>query len=257
VLSQSNNNLSNRLSNIVAQLRVTRRGSLALVGRTRASREEAVEHLVRELVGISNFRQPNGFVTVVGNGEDAIDIESVRHIHIALQHRSNHMRVVVIDSLENMTERTAGVLLKIVEEPPQDAIFLILAASYDARFAVLFSRCMIVRLPQQKDDSHDIETYKALLSLTSAKDGGLLNALYLLASRAIDRHLSFDTELFVNEWAALDKIMAGTELDDLLYHVGHIADDVQKATEINMNSAATFHFVVAKLAKIGRTLYTS
>lgn len=92
---------------------------------------------------ISSLASPN--VIVVAPEGNSIKIEQIR----ALQHEaglvSSGWRICVIEQAERMTTQAANSLLKLLEEPPSQLIFILLASSPHLMLGTIISRCLLIR----------------------------------------------------------------------------------------------------------------
>ncbi len=94
-------------------------------------------------------------------GEDAsqeITIDAVRRIHhfLSLTAAESPWRVVIIDSTDAMNRNAANALLKMLEEPPQNTVLLLVCHNLGAILPTIRSRCRILSLrplpPEQVSD---------------------------------------------------------------------------------------------------------
>lgn len=83
--------------------------------------------------------------TVEPDGQ-TIKIEQVRNLqsNIALAPYMANKRVVIIDKADSMTVQSANSLLKTLEEPTGDVVFILIAASRQKLLDTILSRCRIV-----------------------------------------------------------------------------------------------------------------
>lgn len=75
-----------------------------------------------------------------------IPIEKIRQIKdfINLQSLSGGKRVVVIDEVDSMNEAASNALLKSLEEPPQNVIFILIAHNLNQLLPTIKSRCSVL-----------------------------------------------------------------------------------------------------------------
>ncbi len=75
--------------------------------------------------------------------EGKIKIEQIRKINEIMRHTSGNgnWRVVIIDDAETMTLQAANALLKILEEPPDKALFIIVTHNVGRLLPTIISRC--------------------------------------------------------------------------------------------------------------------
>jgi DNA polymerase-3 subunit delta' len=74
-------------------------------------------------------------------------VEQVRElIHdVTLAPIEAHRKVYILDRAEALGSQSANALLKTLEEPPEDAVFILLATTYDSVLPTISSRCQVVR----------------------------------------------------------------------------------------------------------------
>ncbi len=78
--------------------------------------------------------------------KQTIPIEKIRQIKdfINLQALTGGRRVVVIDEVDSMNEAASNALLKSLEEPPQNVIFILIAHNLNKLLATIKSRCSVL-----------------------------------------------------------------------------------------------------------------
>ncbi|MCX7337879.1 MAG: AAA family ATPase [Alphaproteobacteria bacterium] len=103
-----------------------------------------------EIVGrqIANGAYPNLFVLTRGNNKDGdlntvISVEDSRKVIDFLRQSPSipGWRVVIIDAVDDLTRQAANALLKILEEPPQKALILLICHSLGQALPTIRSRC--------------------------------------------------------------------------------------------------------------------
>jgi hypothetical protein len=79
-----------------------------------------------------------------------INIDAVREMRIFLSERpiGSPARIVIIDSAESMTFDAEDAILKIVEEPPEYAVIILISSDADAIVPTLVSRCRRIYFPR-------------------------------------------------------------------------------------------------------------
>ncbi|MEW6446885.1 MAG: DNA polymerase III subunit delta' [Bacillota bacterium] len=79
-------------------------------------------------------------------GESTLKIEQIRQVVSAVGRKPYHRRhVVIIDQAEKTTVEAQNAFLKTLEEPPGEAVFLLISAHPDALLPTIVSRCCAVR----------------------------------------------------------------------------------------------------------------
>ncbi|HAA94452.1 MAG TPA: hypothetical protein DCE26_02035 [Dehalococcoidia bacterium] len=100
-------------------------------------------------------------VLIPGEGENArsarfaigiVDVHEVLR-RVSLNPFEGATSVVIVDGAESLTEDAANALLKMLEEPPPQVMFLLLTANESAVLATIRSRCQSLTLtPMSKDN---------------------------------------------------------------------------------------------------------
>lgn len=83
-------------------------------------------------------------------GSKQIKVDQIREIRQFLETRSHGFgkRVIILDTAESLGISSANALLKGLEEPPQDVIFLLISDRPKAVLATISSRTQVFRLPR-------------------------------------------------------------------------------------------------------------
>lgn len=121
----------------------------------------------------------------------SITVDEVRriHAHFGLSGATRGYRVCIVDAADDLNEEGANALLKTLEEPPQRAVFLLLAHAPMRLLATIRSRCRRLMLkPLGQDDvaailaAHAPELSDADRHLVAALSGGVPGRALMLAS---------------------------------------------------------------------------
>jgi DNA polymerase-3 subunit delta' len=141
----------------------------------------------------------------------AIGVEESRQIlkRLALKSYSGKYKVMIIWMPEKMNNQSANKLLKLLEEPPEKTIFLLVSNAVDTILPTILSRTQIIRVPALKpDEMTEYLTTKyrvseeAATSAASLAQGNVAEAIELLQG-ADAQHAFFD--LFVKMMRAAYK----------------------------------------------------
>mgnify|MGYP001569271632 CR=1 FL=1 len=95
-------------------------------------------------------------IQIINEGEqEAIKIETVREIKRQLNLRpyEGNFKVCLINDAHNLTAEAANALLKILEEPPNKSVLILVSSQSKLIFKTILSRCKIIRfsaLPAKK-----------------------------------------------------------------------------------------------------------
>jgi DNA polymerase III delta' subunit len=126
-------------------------------------------------------------ITVAPEDKPSITIEQVRGLIQGLGLRPYYaggIRLILIDGAEVMTAEAQNALLKVIEEPPQRTMFVLVAERPDALLSTVRSRCRHVYFPSWPAAAiarHLVDTH----GLPSATAAGLAEAADGAPGRAI------------------------------------------------------------------------
>jgi len=102
---------------------------------------------------------PDLFLISRGTKTSSISIERIRDLQqrLSLKPFQARYKVIIIVDAEDMTEQASNCLLKILEEPTPDTVFIITASNQIAIAQTVISRCQIVRFrPLSRDLVNEI-----------------------------------------------------------------------------------------------------
>jgi DNA polymerase-3 subunit delta' len=93
------------------------------------------------------------FLLIAPEGAN-IKIEQIRNLQqeAALAPYSSQRRVCIIDGAELMTTQAANSLLRILEDPPGEIIFILIAANKQTLLTTIISRCMAISFQPLADE---------------------------------------------------------------------------------------------------------
>lgn len=87
-------------------------------------------------------------------------------------------RIAIVDTADDLNSSSANALLKILEEPPEKTLIIILANSPGSSLSTIRSRCQKITM-QALDESKIVEALKALPLFSDADEEGLRQAAEL------------------------------------------------------------------------------
>jgi len=115
----------------------------------------------REFVKKSPFFNLNDWMDSieVGNAQGMIFASEASEIikKLSLKSFESDFKIMIIWLPEKMHQATANKLLKMIEEPPEKTLFLLVADEPDKVIPTILSRCQLVKVPSF--NSRDIEKY--------------------------------------------------------------------------------------------------
>ncbi len=123
-----------------------------------------------------------------GRMKSAITVDEVRRAGHFFSQTSGtgNRRIVIIDPADDLNRNAANAILKILEEPPRGAMFLVLSHAPGKLLPTIRSRCQTLRL----SPLGDAELMAALAALGQSLDGGRTQeAVLSLAKGSVARAL--------------------------------------------------------------------
>ena len=190
---------------------------------------------------------PDITVVTPEDGKKNIAVSQIRDLR-ADAYVKPHMaarRVFVIDKADSMNEQAQNALLKVLEEPPADIIFILIAESAAALLDTIISRCTLLSLvpPEtnkaleylRKNTDFSEEQIKEALSITGNNIGAALDGLSGAGTATQTAAKRFTELLISGDEAGMLKVTAQLEKSRVL------ADEFLKelklsiATEIKKN----------------------
>ncbi|MDO3436075.1 DNA polymerase III subunit delta' [Rhizobium sp. CBN3] len=174
-----------------------------------------------------------------GRVKSAITVDEVRRAGKFFSQTSGtgNWRIVIIDPADDMNRNAANAILKILEEPPKRALFLVLSHAPGRLLPTIRSRCLPLKLAPLADEA--LVAALAHLGITgegsvlSAAKGSVGEALKLLNYGGSEIIAGYDEVLSAEGPAArkamhrLAETLSGKESDTIFdFFVSHVGDDI-------------------------------
>lgn len=161
-------------------------------------------------------------------GKQQIGIDQVRSLieRIGLTPQYGGRKAVVVAPAERMTRAAANTLLKTLEEPPGDALFVLVADRAGALPATIRSRCQIVDFPVP-----DADTAKSWLAVELGSEEAAETALRLAHGAPLNARLQASSGGLEAREAILD------DLDRLLRGDGDPISTAERWRELGLAEA--------------------
>ena len=138
--------------------------------------------------------------------QEKISVDHIRNIHefVSKTSYSNKLKIVVIDSVDDLNISGANALLKPLEEPAGNCCFILISSNIKWVPSTIRSRCMNIRFSRP---SHDALFDKQALSLYNQ----MLSALDVFTTKAEVLHSFIDSnftkEDSANKWQAFKMLI--------------------------------------------------
>ncbi|MBI3301466.1 MAG: DNA polymerase III subunit [Deltaproteobacteria bacterium] len=129
-------------------------------------------------------------------GKQSVGIEQVRDLQrlLGLRPVRGGKKIALLDDAHLLTAQAQSALLKIVEEPPGDALLILLTLNSATLSRPLLSRCQQVRFA-----ALPVAVVEDLLVQDHGKDPAIAHALALYSRGSLGRALALDPEVFTEE----------------------------------------------------------
>lgn len=178
-----------------------------------------------------------------GKVKSAITVDEVRRAgrFFAQTSGTGNWRIVIIDPADDMNRNAANAILKILEEPPKRAMFLVLSHAPGRLLPTIRSRCLPLRLSPLSDDALEralrhlgmqIGDAQKDILLAAAK-GSVAEALKLLNYGGGEIIAAYNQVMAAEGPAArkamhkLAEALSGKDSDTIFeFFVSHVGDDI-------------------------------
>jgi DNA polymerase-3 subunit delta' len=195
-----------------------------------------------------------------GRAKSAITVDEVRRAGKFFSQTSGtgNWRIVVIDPADDMNRNAANAILKILEEPPKRALFLVLSHAPGRLLPTIRSRCLPLKLsPLGKADLAAALANLGLSgedALLAAAKGSVGEALKLInygggeIIAAYDEVLSAEGPTARKAMHRLADVLSGKDSDTIFdFFASHVGDDL-----MNRARAAALEGRVAAAERLAR-----
>lgn len=246
--------------------------------KTESNNQNVGQNLCQNCNWIVHNQHPQAFVQLQGEDTKSgkIAVEKARMLASELTKTSDYFRVVVIpDTSEQILHRpAANALLKTIEEPPANTVFVLFADHFDDVLPTIVSRCQVLNLMNQPaktaiedlspEASSKLAKFVQSLPLTDAKSKRVFAGLNWAKSA---QALSEDTELPLPEiidqmvkneiasWkdAAVHRPAYAAYLKNLL----HLADKTKQQLDHYVSAKAASDYFALCLRKLRQDYFGS
>jgi DNA polymerase-3 subunit delta' len=123
----------------------------------------------------------------VGNAQGMIFASEASEIirKLSLKTFESDFKIMIIWLPEKMHHATANKLLKMIEEPPEKTLFLLVSEEYDKVIPTILSRCQLLKVPSFTNE--EIKSYlRSTYGTTEAKSTDISRVAYGNILRAIE-----------------------------------------------------------------------
>lgn len=98
---------------------------------------------------LDSIRHPDVIIHRPQGKTGIYSVEGIRDIiqELSLKTFSGNGRAIILDLAEKLSLPAANAFLKVLEEPPQDTVFIMNATRLDRMIGTILSRCRVIRIP--------------------------------------------------------------------------------------------------------------
>jgi DNA polymerase III subunit delta' len=133
----------------------------------------------------------------VGNAQGMIFASEAAEIikKLNLKTFESDFKIMIIWLPEKMHHATANKLLKLIEEPPEKTLFLLVCEEYDKVIPTILSRCQLIKVPSFKNE--EIKSYlRSTYGVTEIKSGDISRVANGNILRAIELCMNDESSAF-------------------------------------------------------------
>ena len=136
-------------------------------------------------------------VRLIESHGEIINIETLREIRnkLYLKPYEGRCKVIIIDGAQHLQHAAGNSILKILEEPPPQTVFLLLTPHWEQLLSTIISRCHIVRLGSVNYHLPQTEHLDTLLNIPQSRE-----KLFALAKTISEEDETFENCLEI--WLA-------------------------------------------------------
>ncbi len=139
--------------------------TILITGADELIRQEKARELAQKAMSLAQIETSPDFLLLGADAETSIGIEKTKELRawVATKPLASK-KVVYIHNAEKLTLEAQNALLKLLEEPPEDTLFILSCYRESALLPTVISRCAIVNLPPSLPQLENI-TQSALVEL--------------------------------------------------------------------------------------------
>lgn len=180
-------------------------------------------------INLSNWYDTIG----IENKQGIINAEDCNEIVRTLSYKSYEAKykVMIIWMVEKLFHAAAPKILKILEEPPDNTLFILIAEEQGQIISTILSRTQLIKFKKLADEelrSTLMKVYgvepKNAHRITLASDGNLITALSLLEDESPDDHF-----VQFRQWMRLCYYLKVSAIQDWISEINKIGREKQKA----------------------------
>lgn len=191
--------------------------AIMIAGSRGAGKSYVAKYLAAKLLDVATNAEDHPYVQIVSPATSSISVEQIRELQTFMSLKvpgsSSVRRVCILEQADTLTIEAQNALLKMLEEPPQDTVIMLLAENPHSLLATIRSRTQTIELlpltidqmttlANEFDDFETTDIQRALM-LSSGRPG-LLKALLEDSDHTLSQQIIAAKEfLTVNQFERL------------------------------------------------------
>jgi len=144
--------------------------SIIVVAKNKKTREDYAIKICEDLeIGIFDITVIDSNLTPQLKQSKTIGIEEIRKLQskIFLKPVNSKNKAIIFNNSEDLTMAAQNALLKVLEEPPEDTIIILVIPSRDLLIPTILSRCKVIKIKEENKFFSEKEIDQNLKTLTS------------------------------------------------------------------------------------------
>ena len=151
-------------------------------------------HFAQYLTQSTNLNHCNPDLLIINDNDETIGIEKIRSIKNFLYLSTARFiyRIVIVDSIDNLTINASNAMLKILEETPSNSIIILISHNLHKIPAVIRSRCFTLGL----SDLNPHETQQVVKNNFPCLEYEKIRHIYPGTPGMVNQHIDKEIELY-------------------------------------------------------------
>ena len=203
------------------------------------------QKLKEEAQNICTKNKISKFDVEIFQTEKAVGIGDIRALQkkIFLKPAESEKKAIILEAFFGMTNDSQNAFLKILEEPPESTVIIILVTSLDFVLPTVLSRCALINIEKLSGLSNEEITYNLKL-LSALKNADTVLALKISQENGKNREtaLHFLEDLIISTHGSLEK---NTDLPP--HEIGKVLKNLQKTHTIIKTTNVSPRFALENL----------
>ena len=151
-------------------------------------------HFAKHLTQSTNLNYYNPDLLIINDNEETIGIDKIRNIKNFLHLSTARLkyRITIVDSIDNLTINAANAMLKILEEPPNNSVIILISHNLHDVPVVIRSRCFTLGL----SDLNFQQTQQVLQQNFPDLDYEKVSNIYPGTPGMVSKHITSEIQLY-------------------------------------------------------------